>query len=184
MSARDVGVARRRLLLAGLALAASPALAQQQCRRTPDDALGPFYRPNQPAQSDLCIRPNRGERLQVSGRVLRFPDCRPVPGATIEVWQADGKGDYTRVSSAREDDLACLLRGTVRAGDDGVYRFETLMPGRYPGRPPHIHFRVSAGGHRTLVTQMYFPDEKGVDPRQLARMGSAGAQFDLVVAPL
>jgi hypothetical protein len=31
----------------------------------------------------------------------------------------------------------------------------TDFPGRYPGRPPHLHVRVTAPGHRTLVTQVY-----------------------------
>lgn len=186
---------RRRILLAGLACAALPAAAQSsrpaQCRRTPDDAVGPFYRPNQPAQTDLCIRPVPGQRLEVSGRVLSFPDCRVVPGAVIEVWHADGRGDYSRVSSAREDDLACLLRGTLRSGEDGAYRFRTLDPGAYTGRPRHLHLRVSAAGYRTLVTQMYFEAGRGIDARQVASVTpSAGAdapvlaRFDLVIAPV
>lgn len=188
-------ILRRRLLLAGLATVAVPAAAQsvrpEQCRRTPDDALGPYYRPNQPVQTDLCMRPVAGPRLEVTGRVMSFPDCRVVPGATIEVWHADTRGDYSRVTSGRDDDLACLLRGTLRAGEDGVYRFRTLDPGLYPGRPRHIHFRVSAAGHRTLVTQMYFPQDKGADPRLVARVaapaagtGPSVATFDIVLAPV
>jgi protocatechuate 3,4-dioxygenase beta subunit len=46
-------------------------------------------------------------------------------------------------------------RATQRAGAEGRYRYETSVPGRYPGRPPHVHVRVSAPGHRTLVTQLY-----------------------------
>ncbi|MBI4256266.1 MAG: intradiol ring-cleavage dioxygenase, partial [Candidatus Rokubacteria bacterium] len=37
----------------------------------------------------------------------------------------------------------------------GRYRYETTFPGRYPGRPPHLHVRVTAPGHKPLVTQLY-----------------------------
>jgi protocatechuate 3,4-dioxygenase beta subunit len=39
--------------------------------------------------------------------------------------------------------------------DSGGYRFESDFPPPYVGRPPHIHIRVTADGHNTLVTQHY-----------------------------
>jgi len=44
-----------------------------------------------------------------------------------------------------------------------------LPPGVYPGRPPHIHFKVSAPGHKPLTTQLYL------------RGGEKAIRFDLVV---
>ncbi len=38
------------------------------------------------------------------------------------------------------------------------FRYETVSPGRYPGRPPHLHVKIGAPGHRTLVTQLYPQD--------------------------
>jgi protocatechuate 3,4-dioxygenase beta subunit len=35
------------------------------------------------------------------------------------------------------------------------YRFETDFPPGYFGRPPHIHFKIFAPGHRSLTTQVY-----------------------------
>ena len=34
------------------------------------------------------------------------------------------------------------LRGVQESDVDGVLRFETIFPGCYPGRWPHIHFEV------------------------------------------
>jgi len=179
---------RRGLLLAGLALFAGAAGAQQ-CRRTPTDALGPYYLPNQPEQTDLCQR-DSSPGMIVRGRIVRFPECSPVAGALIEAWHADGRGSYTRVGAVASDDLACLFRARLRSGADGSYAFRTLAPRSYGGRPPHIHFRVSGPGLRTLVTQMYLEPQEGIDPRLVGKSvgakpgGPSAMEFDLNVAPL
>ncbi len=179
-------ISRRGFLFSGLACLAAPVFAQ--CRRTPSDALGPYYVPVTGIQPDLCQR-DAGSGIVISGRVVGFPDCRPVTDALIEVWHADAYGGYSRVGNTRPDDAACLLRANVRSGDWGQYSFRTVIPGIYTGRPQHIHFRVSAPGHRTLVTQMYFPPQEGIDPRLLARAskphasGAATFEFNLAIAP-
>jgi len=177
---------RRGFLLAGLACFAGAAAAQ--CRRTPTDALGPYYLPGQPAQTNLCQR-DATPGMLVRGRVTRFPECSPVAGALIEVWHADSRGAYTRVDKLGIDDPTCLLRASLRSGSDGTYSFRTLAPVAYGSRPRHIHFRVSAPGFRTLVTQMYLDPAEGLDGRLLAKPvpekpGSPFAfEFDLNVAP-
>jgi protocatechuate 3,4-dioxygenase beta subunit len=178
---------RRSLLFAGLACLAPPVLAQ--CRRTPTDALGPYYVPVSGLQPDLCLR-DKTPGIIVSGRVIAFPECRPVADALIEIWHANQYGSYSRVGDSYADDAACLLRGNVRSGAGGGYAFRTLMPGVYPGRPRHIHVRVSATGFRPLVTQIYFPPQEGVEPSLLASAtkptpsGAAGFTFDISLAPL
>jgi protocatechuate 3,4-dioxygenase beta subunit len=124
----------------------------QQCRVTPRDALGPYYKSGALERAELCASGSGGkERLVVSGRVLGMPDCAPLAGALVEVWQADERGDYTQVSSSRKDDPNCLLRASIKTGGDGRYSFNTVLPGEYPGRPRHIHYRVSHDGYATLV---------------------------------
>lgn len=180
-------IARRRLLCAGLACLAAPVFAQ--CRRTPSAGLGPYYRPVKGIQPDLCQR-DSSAGIVVFGRVLAFPECRSVADALIEIWHADKYGNYSRVGDPRFDDAACLLRANVRSDDGGRYSFRTVMPGTYMGRPQHIHFRVSARGYRTLVTQLYFSPQDGVDSRLVARSakpqpnGAATFEFDCAIAPL
>ncbi len=119
-------------------LVAAPAWAQRACTPTQADSLGPFYTPDAPE------RASTGRGLTVSGVVRSATGCAALPGARIEWWSADGKGQYQDA-----------LRATQRADGQGRYRYETVAPGRYPGRPPHLHVRVTAPGHRTLVTQLY-----------------------------
>ena len=184
---RRVGFTRRRLLAAGLALGATPCVSlAQQCHMTPRDQLGPFYKPNAPAQPGLCASGSGGkERLVVAGRVLGMPDCRPLAGAMVEVWQADAKGDYSQVG-AKSDDPECLLRASVLTDAEGRYAFTTILPGEYPGRPRHIHYRVSHKGHATLVTQLYFGRERGVPETLVVTpapddKGVAQATFDITL---
>jgi protocatechuate 3,4-dioxygenase beta subunit len=70
--------------------------------------------------------------------------CAPLPGARVEWWSADERGEYRDA-----------LRATQHTDAEGRFTYETVAPGRYPGRPPHLHVRVSAPGHKTLVTQLY-----------------------------
>ena len=86
--------------------------------------------------------------LSVSGEIL---DTRgeKLSNATIEIWQADHLGHY--------DLDGYRYRAKLSANGSSDYKFETMMPGHYPDRVcQHIHYIVSAPGHKTLVTQLYF----------------------------
>jgi len=180
-------ITRRKFLAAGGALLAAPAALAQQCRVTPRDALGPFYVKGAPAKAELCASATGGaQKLTVSGRVFGMPECAPLAGALVEVWQADARGDYTQVTAGKKDDLGCLLRASLTTDAGGRYRFQTIVPGEYPGRPRHIHYRVSAKGHATLVTQLYFARERGI-PQELVvtaapKDGGLAASFDVTLA--
>jgi protocatechuate 3,4-dioxygenase beta subunit len=178
---------RRKFVAGGAALLAAPAVLAQQCRVTPRDALGPFYVKGAPAHADLCASAAGGaQKLTVSGRVLGTPECAPLAGALVEVWQADARGDYTEVTAAKKDDPGCLLRASLTTDAGGRYRFQTIVPGEYPGRPRHIHYRVSAKGHATLVTQLYFALERGIPENLVVKMAQKdnafAASFDVTLA--
>ena len=74
------------------------------CSATRSDGLGPFFVKDAPLHSDLCAAASENERLTVGGRILGAPDCKPLAGASIEVWQADARGEYSQVSRGRKDD--------------------------------------------------------------------------------
>ncbi len=119
-------------------LTASLALAQSTCKPTARDTPGPFYKANAPQ------RESTGQGFVVSGTVRSTVDCRPLDGAQIEWWSTNPQGEY--------DDVH---RATQQAAADGRYHYETDFPGIYPGRPAHLHLRITAEGHRTLITQLY-----------------------------
>lgn len=170
------GKKRRDLIFAGGALLVLPGFARAACVATQTDALGPFFVVNAARQSDLCAAASEAERLTVTGTIMGVPDCRPLAGAMIDIWQANAKGEYSQVQRERNDDPRCLLRGTLMSGADGRYAFRSVLAGEYPGRPSHIHYRVSMKGYRTLVTQLYFGPERGVDAARVVKLtrGAAG----------
>ena len=159
---------RRRVLGAGLAALAASAVARAEAlRATPSNALGPFYPPKKPADSDADLtrivgRADRaqGTLLVVTGRIVDTSG-RPIEDARIEVWQANAFGRYHHPSdtdASGQLDPAFQGYGALRSASDGTFRITTIKPPPYGGRTPHIHFIV-AGDRTRLTTQMFFEGE-------------------------
>ncbi|WP_270935801.1 protocatechuate 3,4-dioxygenase [Falsiroseomonas oryzae] len=156
---------QRRLVLLAPALLAMPAGAQGL--RTPAQMEGPYYPRAIPADADADLlrvagqpAAARGIPLLLTG-LVRGPDGAALPGARIEIWQADAAGIYLHPRDPRlaERDAGFQGYGRAVADGDGRYAFRTIRPGLYPGRTPHIHLRAQpAAGDAALTTQVYFPD--------------------------
>jgi protocatechuate 3,4-dioxygenase beta subunit len=117
---------------------------------TPAQTEGPYFTPDSPERASLLEAGLQGDRLTVAGTVLAT-DCRPLPRALLDFWQADAAGNY--------DNQGYRLRGHQFTGADGRFRLETVVPGLYPGRTRHIHVKVQAPDGPVLTTQLYFPGE-------------------------
>lgn len=117
---------------------------------TPAQTEGPYFKPSSPEKANLYSDVNSGTRLVLAGSVVTT-SCQPVGRALIDVWQADGSGQY--------DNQTYRLRGHLFTDNQGRYRVDTVMPGIYPGRTRHIHVKVQAPNGPILTTQLYFPGE-------------------------
>jgi protocatechuate 3,4-dioxygenase beta subunit len=137
--------------------------------RTPDQTEGPFYPNKLPLDTDNDlliindnITPSVGQITHLTGKVL---DARgnPVKNAVVEIWQCDGNGVYlhTADSDQKKDKQDKNFQGFGRfvTGSSGEYYFRTIKPVPYPGRTPHIHFKVKQGRKSLLNTQLYVKDE-------------------------
>jgi protocatechuate 3,4-dioxygenase beta subunit len=111
---------------------------------------GPYFKPQSPPRASLLEPGMPGPRIVVEGTVLGR-DCKPVPRALLDFWQADAGGEY--------DNAGFRLRGHQFTDAAGRYRLESVVPGIYPGRTRHFHVNVQAPGGRMLTTQLYFPGE-------------------------
>ena len=110
-------------------------------------------------------QPAIGERIIMHGRVLD-ENGRGVPGALVEIWQANAGGRYRHKKDTYLAPLDPNFGGVGRtiADEDGYYWFKTIKPGPYPWpngvndwRPAHIHFSIFGHGFaQRLITQMYF----------------------------
>jgi len=151
----------------------APSRPLIQFPHTLSELTGPVYghNPIGPADCDLtshCADPPQGERIIVAGRVLD-EDGSGVPGALVEVWQANAAGRYrhSRDNHAAPLDPNFLGAGRAITDESGSYRFVSIKPGAYPWRnhanawrPAHIHFSLFGPAFVTrLVTQMYFPND-------------------------
>ncbi|MBN9320170.1 MAG: hypothetical protein J0I28_10835 [Caulobacterales bacterium] len=156
---------RDALLAAAGLLAAPPAFAADALRPTPAQTEGPFYPDVMPAETDPDLvqtarRQAKGELLDLRGQVLGL-DGRPVPGAMVEIWQCDANGRYIATADARRGGGDPGFQGFARlkVGADGRYAFRTIKPVAYPGRTPHIHYKVYRPDGRVLTTQMLVQGE-------------------------
>ena len=146
---------------------------------TASDVEGPLYREDPPwREPPVKIYEDYegmgdGEVLFVRGRVTAT-DGTALPDAVVDIWQTGPSGGYD-IWDERQPDYN--FRGRFGVGAAGEYEFQTMVPkpytvptdgpvgryleavGQHPWRPAHIHFKVTAGGHERLVTQLFFPDD-------------------------
>jgi protocatechuate 3,4-dioxygenase beta subunit len=115
---------------------------------TPPNELGPFYKKRAPETAMLRAAGDPGMPLTVSGQVFNTRGDA-LSNAVIEVWQTDHLGLY--------DLDGYRYRAKLAVDHSAGYKFDSVMPGHYPDRVcQHVHYLVTAPGHKPLVTQLYF----------------------------
>jgi protocatechuate 3,4-dioxygenase beta subunit len=108
---------------------------------------GPYYKAGAPQRTSLLTAGVSGTTLTLTGYVVSR-SCQPIANAKLDFWQADGNGNY--------DNSGYTLRGWQLTDANGAYRLETVIPGLYPGRTEHIHFKVTVNG-KEYTSQLFFP---------------------------
>ncbi len=157
---------RRRLVLgaAALGLTSSPLpLLAQGVLLTPRQTEGPFYPPKLPADQDNDLISVKGasaramgEITHLSGRILDARG-RSLRSVRVEIWQCDANGRYLHPGDSAGVDRDPNFQGFGHylTAEDGSYSFRTIRPVPYPGRTPHIHFKLRSREFPEFVTQMY-----------------------------
>jgi protocatechuate 3,4-dioxygenase beta subunit len=168
------------LLVAGVPMSASNLFAlwekseKDAMKPTPEEVLGPFYKKHAPNVTNLRAAGDPGVPLQVMGKIVNTRG-EPVLGARVDIWQTDHHGRY--------DVQGYRYRTKLVLDTVSKYEVETVMPGHYSDRPAqHIHYLISAPGHKTLITQLYFatdPYFEG-DPDRNYGKGSLVGNRDLI----
>jgi protocatechuate 3,4-dioxygenase beta subunit len=162
----------RRAFLGTLGLGAAaftvPGVFAEELTRTPAQTEGPFYPDRLPLDQDNdllivkdSITPAVGKVTNLTGRVLG-PNGEPIKNALVEIWQVDNHGAYlhSKDPNHAKRDTHFQGYGKFETASDGGYRFRTIKPVPYPGRSPHIHFKIRKGD-RELLTQCYVKDDPG-----------------------
>ncbi len=166
---------RRRLLLGTAAVLAGPALASSR-RALVTMTEGPFYPPRawRAAWADQdadLTRVQRGARtLQARGEHLGLElrladtDGRLIDGAEVEIWQCDALAAYRHPDVPAPPgrfDEGFQGYGATRSGAQGLARLRTIRPVPYPGRTPHIHFKLSHASFGELTSQLFVAGDPG-----------------------
>ncbi|MDM4014860.1 protocatechuate 3,4-dioxygenase [Roseiconus lacunae] len=167
-------MSRRQALATGsLAFWITPGLyAEQLLLPTPRLTEGPFYPDKLPLDQDndlILIKdsttPAVGQIAHFTGRILSRSG-QPIRNATIEIWQCDANAVYLHSADSNgkkdQQDKHFQGYGKFETASDGGYRFRTIKPVPYPGRPaPHIHIKVSRGDRELLTTQCMIRGHEG-----------------------
>jgi protocatechuate 3,4-dioxygenase beta subunit len=201
----------RRSLAFGAAMYTTRGAFADELVRTPAQTEGPFYPNKLPLDTDNDliivndgITPAVGDVTHLSGRIL---DARgnPLRNALVEIWQVDGNAVYLHTGSSNSDKRDGNFQGFGRflTGSSGEYYFRTIKPIPYPGRTPHIHFKIRKSGKELLTTQCYIKGHPGNErdgvyrgirdakakesvtvefaPLKESHIGELAARFDIVL---
>ena len=144
---------------------------------TPRTIEGPLYVAGAPlskAEARLDDGTDAGTVLFMKGQVKDL-DGKPVANAIVDVWHANTGGTYSYFDGTQSE---FNLRRRIETDAQGNYRFRSIVPsgygcppdgptqqlldqlGRHGQRPAHIHFFISAPGHRHLTTQINLSGEQ------------------------
>jgi len=171
---------------------------------TPNTVRGPFYREDAPHianGANICLD-GQGEPLDVAGRIVDL-DGKPVAGATVETWQANGQGFYENQQPDTQPEFN--LRGVLTTDSSGCFSYSTVRPAGYSTpsdgpvgrllsglgcslrRPAHLHFIVRASGFETISTHVFDGSDQlltddaifGVKPELIGKIHRNGNRWTL-----
>jgi protocatechuate 3,4-dioxygenase beta subunit len=142
--------------------------------------LGPFWRDNAPLTPDgasIMRSPTPGPALFVTGHICD-PQDRPIPAVEVDIWHSSPVGLYENQDPNQAE---MNLRGRLQTGEDGAFHFRSVKPAGYPVptngpvgellrgqlrepyRPAHLHVMGYKPGYKTLITQVFVPDDPFIE---------------------
>ena len=146
---------------------------------TPRTIEGPLYVAGAPlAEGEVRMDDGSEEGVAtvmlLEGQVLD-PQGQPLAGAIVDLWHANTRGTYSFFDQSQSE---YNLRRRIVTDAEGRYRARSIVPsgygcdpqgptqecldllGRHGQRPAHVHFFISAPGHRHLTTQINLAGDK------------------------
>jgi protocatechuate 3,4-dioxygenase beta subunit len=137
------------------------------CKLTCEQIQGPCYGATL-VRKDISEGQN-GLPVRLALRVLD-ESCKPIPGATVDVWHAGPAGVYSGEDQHpfcnpdnAEARAGRWFRGVQTTDAEGRVDFDTCFPGWYSGRAIHIHFIIRIGDTASVTSQLYFEDSLNDD---------------------
>jgi catechol 1,2-dioxygenase len=147
---------------------------------TSQNLLGPFWRMHSPPTENggsIIRSPTAGEKLVFTGTVVDA-DGQPVAGAEVDIWHSSTVGLYEQQDADQAD---MNLRGKFTTDSEGRFWFTSIKPAgypiptngvvgrllaaqdRHPYRPAHVHALIFKDGYKTMISQIYSPDDPHIE---------------------
>ncbi|MBO0740930.1 MAG: catechol 1,2-dioxygenase, partial [Hyphomicrobiaceae bacterium] len=144
---------------------------------TQANLLGPFWREDQPLTPNgaSLVRSHTPGPALIADIRVEDKEGRPVEGAEVDVWHSSPEGLYENQDPTQAE---MNLRGRFLTDREGRFHFTSVKPAGYPipidgpvgelvrvtgrhnYRPAHLHFMIFKPGFKTLVSQIYVPDDE------------------------
>jgi hydroxyquinol 1,2-dioxygenase len=147
---------------------------------TDANLLGPFWRMDSPPTKNggsIVRSPTPGAAVFVDAW-FKDTSGKLIQGAEVDIWHSSTEGFYENQDPGQAD---MNLRGKFTTDKDGHVSFRSIKPAGYPipidgpvgellraagrhnMRPSHLHFLTYKPGFKTLVSQVYDPEDKHIE---------------------
>lgn len=176
---------------------------------TEPTVFGPFHvdgAPHKEMGDTIVVNPMESDQPLVMRGTVRDLSGTPIAGAELDVWQTASNGFY---DVQDEGQTPLNMRGVFTTGADGSYEVHSVRPvaypipgdgpagellfanGRHNRRPGHVHFVVSAPGHKTVITHLFDSESDyldsdavfGVRDSLIVDMSPGECSYDFVLEP-
>ncbi|KAF2176559.1 extracellular dioxygenase-like protein [Zopfia rhizophila CBS 207.26] len=145
----------------------------KSCILSPEVTEGPYYVSGELVRQNV-VEKEPGVPLTYEVQVLNINTCEPLTGVLLEMWHCNSTGVYGGIAGGNGNGVAdernlnnTALRGIQPSKNEGVVIFDTIVPGHYMGRTPHIHVMAHlnatvlpnstiTGGTVSHVGQLFF----------------------------
>ncbi|KAK0195650.1 aromatic compound dioxygenase [Armillaria mellea] len=161
----------------GLEAESDPFDGNGSCTLVPEATQGPYWVDGEYVRKDIH-EDQAGLYTYVDLELIDYTTCETVAADIfVDIWHCNATGVYSGVVASGNGDSdvdenlnATFLRGIQPTTEGGYVQFETIFPGHYTGRTPHIHvlahgdgtafdngtFKTSSDRH---VGQVYFDQD-------------------------
>jgi protocatechuate 3,4-dioxygenase beta subunit len=130
--------------------------AGASCTLSRELTEGPYWIDTSLTRRDVT-EDRHGVPLRIVFTVQDASTCRVIPHADLEIWHADAAGEYSGFDGGGSGRTSTrYLRGHQRTNSKGRAIFDTIYPGWYQGRTPHVHLKVHVGGNEVHTGQLFF----------------------------
>jgi protocatechuate 3,4-dioxygenase beta subunit len=135
--------------------APAPSAATSSCVLTPELTEGPYWLDDELLRTNIT-EGQAGIPFNLSITVKDITSCLPITNAFVDIWHCNATGAYSGfggnsgagqggpggMGGSGPSTNETFLRGIAVTDSNGVATFETIQPGWYQGRTPHIHIKV------------------------------------------